>query len=129
MLAAGSCAIHFAAGGRLSFYPDYHLLKELFVKPALITRRRHREILSGFLGRPALSPEPLRRLAARHPAKASKVLAELPKRKRGFSWDADGEELLRRSKPIYFDGTVLPSHIPLSKPLNDAYQRAHAGNP
>ena len=125
VLAAESCAIHFVEGEGLSFYPDYHLLEELFANPALITRRRHREALSGFLGDPGLSPEPLRRLAARDPAKASKVFAGLLKRKRGFSWNADGEELLRRSKPAYFDGTRLPRNIPLSKPLTDAYQRAH----
>jgi hypothetical protein len=128
VLGAESCAIHFVEGEGLSFYPDYHLLEELFANPALIARRRHREILSGFLGDPELSPEPLRRLATRDPAKASKVFAGLLKRKRGFSWHADGEELLRRSKPAYFDGTVLPRNVPLSKPLSDAYQRAHAGD-
>jgi hypothetical protein len=128
LLAAESCAIHFVEGEGLSFYPNYHLLEELFANPALITRRRHRESLSGFLGDPKLSPEPLRRLAARDPAKASKVFAGLLKRKRGFSWGADGEELLRRNKPTHFDGTVLPRNVVLSKPLSDAYLRAHAGD-
>jgi hypothetical protein len=126
VLAAQSCAIHFVEGEGLSFYPDYHLLEELFANPALIRRRRHREALSGFLRNPELSPEPLRRLAARDPAKASKVFTGLLGRKRGFSWNADGEELLRRSKPAYFDGSALPRNIPLSKPLTDAYKRAHA---
>jgi hypothetical protein len=129
VLAAESCAIHFVEGEGLSFYPDYHLLQELFDNPALITRRRHREALSGFLRDPDLSPEPLRRLAARDQAKASKVFTGLLKRKRGFSWKADGEDLLRRSKPAYFDGTVLPRNIPLSKPLTDAYKRSLAENP
>jgi hypothetical protein len=128
VLAAETCAIHFAEGEGLSFYPDYHLLEELFASPALITRPRHREALSGFLRNPGLSPEPLRRLAARDPAKASKVFTGLLKRKRSFSWSADGEELLRRSKPAYFDGKVLPRNIPLSKSLTDAYKRAHAEN-
>jgi hypothetical protein len=129
LLAAGSCAINFVEAEGLSFYPDYHLLEQLFANPALITRRRHREALSDFLRDPGGSPEPLRRLAARDPAKANKVFAGLLKRKRGFSWNADGEELLRQSKPRYFHGTVLPRNVPLSKPLADAYQRARAEDP
>lgn len=124
LLDADSVAIHFVAGEGLTFYPDYHLLEELFSDPALISRRRYRETLSDFLRDPDTSPEPLRRLAARDPAKASTVFARLLKRKRGFSWDADGEELLRRSKPSYFDGSSLPRTVPLSNVLSDALQRS-----
>ncbi len=123
ILAADSVAIHFVEGEGLSFYPDYHLLEELFSRPALISRPRYREALSGFLRDPDTSPEPLRRLAARDPAKASVVFAGLLKRKRGFSWDADGEQLLRRSKPRYFDEAPLPRTVPLSGLLSDALRR------
>ena len=109
ILDADSVAIHSLAGEGLSFYPDYDLLEELFSNPALISRRRYRETLSGFLGDPDISPEPLRRLAARDPAKASTVFARLLKRKQGFRWEADGEKLLRKHKPSYFDGTLLPA--------------------
>ena len=124
LLAADSVAIHFVEGEGLSFYPDYRLLEELFSNPALISRRPYRETLSGFLRDPDSSPEPLRRLAARDPAKASTVFARLLKRKRGFSWNTDGEELLRRSKPSFFDGPRLPRTVPLSGPLSDALERA-----
>ena len=124
LLDADSVAIHFAAGEGLSFYPGYHLLEELFSAPALISRRPYRETLSGFLRDPDSSPEPLRRLAARDPAKASTVFARLLKRKRGFSWNTDGEELLRRSKPSFFDGPRLPRTVPLSGLLSDALERA-----
>jgi hypothetical protein len=123
ILEAESVAIHFVEGEGLSFYPDYHLLEELFSNPALISRRRYRERLSDFLGDPDGSPEPLRRLAARDPAIASTVFARLLKRKRGFSWAADGEELLRRSKPRYFDGTVLAPDRPS---VQDPVRRAPA---
>jgi hypothetical protein len=123
LLAADGVAIHFVEGEGLSFYPHYQLLEELFSNPALISRPRYRETLSGFLRDPDTSPEPLRRLAARDPAKASTVFARLLKRKRGFSWDADGEEVLRRSKPSYFDGTRLPRTVPLSEPLSGALER------
>ena len=123
ILAADSVAIHFAAGEGLSFYPGYHLLEELFSNPALISRRRYREILSGFLRDPDTSPEPLRRLAAHDPAKASTVFSKLLKR--GFSWETDGEQLLRQHKPSHFDGTLLPRTVTLSEPLSNALQRTH----
>jgi hypothetical protein len=129
LLAADSVAIHFAAGEGLSFYPGYHLLEELFSDPALVSRRRYRETLSGFLRDPDTSPEPLRRLAARDPAKASTVFAKLLNRKRGFSWDTNGEQLLRKHKPRYFDGTLLPRTVPLSALLSNALQRTRDNRP
>jgi hypothetical protein len=129
LLAADSVAIHFAVGEGLSFYPDYRLLEELFSSPALISRRRYRETLSGFLRDPDTSPEPLRRLAARDPAKASAVFAKLLNRKRGFSWITDGEQLLRRHKPSYFDETLLPRTVPLSEPLSTALRHNHKDHP
>jgi hypothetical protein len=124
LLNADSVAIHFVEGEGLSFYPGYHLIEELFSNPALISRRPYRESLSNFLSDPDTSPEPLRRLAARDPAKASTVFARLLKRKRGFSWAADGEDLLRRSKPRYFDGSSLPRTVPLSRLLSEALEKA-----
>ena len=126
ILTADSVAIHSVAEEGLSFYPDYDLLEELFSNPALISRRRYREILSGFLGDPDISPEPLRRLAASDPAKASTVFTRLLKRKRGFRWETDGEQLLRQHKPSYFDGTLLPRTVMLPEPLSSAMRRANA---
>ena len=124
---ADSVAIHFVAGEGVSFYPNYHLLEELFGNPALISRRSYRETLSDCLRDPDVSPEPLRRLAARDPAKASKVFTRLLKRKRGFSWAADGEALLRQHKPSYFDGTLLPRTVVLSEPLAKALREERSG--
>jgi hypothetical protein len=124
LLHADSVAIHFVAGEGVSFYPNYHLLEEVFGNPALIARRRYRETLSDCLRDPEVSPEPLRRLAARDPAKASTVFTKLLKRKGGFSWDADGEALLRQHKPGYFDGTQLPRTVVLSEPLSKALRDA-----
>jgi hypothetical protein len=123
LLDAGSVAIHFAAGEGMSFYPGYDLLEELFGNPALIARRRYRELLSDYLSDPDASPEPLRQLAARDPAKASKVFTRLLKRK-GFSWETDGEELLCQHKPSYFDGTLLPRTVVLSDRLSKALKEA-----
>ena len=63
------------------------------------------------------------------PAKASAVFARLLKRKRGFSWETDGEQLLRQHKPSYFDGTLLPRTVPLSEPLSRALQHTHREPP
>jgi hypothetical protein len=125
LLYADSVAIHFVASEGVSFYPNYHLLEELFANPALIARRRYRETLSDCLRDPDVSPEPLRRLAGRDPAKASAVFTKLLKRKRGFSWDTDGETLLRQHKPGYYDGTQLPRTVVLSEPLAKALREAH----
>jgi hypothetical protein len=121
-LTADNVAIHFVPDEGLSFYPDFDLLQELFTDPALLSRRRYRQTLSDFLRDPDTSPEPLRQLAARDPGKTNAVFAKLLKRKRGFSWDTDGEALLRQHKPGYFDGSQLPRTVPLSKTLSDALQ-------
>jgi hypothetical protein len=123
-LAADRVAIHFVPGEGLSFYPDFHLIEEAFANPALLSRRRYRELLTDLLRDPDTSPEPLRQLAARDLSKANAVFEKLLKRKRGFRWDAEGEALLRQHKPGYFDGSQLPRTVPLSKTLSDALQRS-----
>lgn len=126
ILDAGNVAIHFAEGEGLSFYPGYDLIEEVFSNPALIARRRYREALSGFLRDPDGSPEPLRRLAARDLAKTDAVFTRFLKRKRSFSWEAEGETLLRKNKPRYFDGTPLPRTVPLSSRLSAALRQAQS---
>ena len=125
ILDADSVAIYSLAEEGLSFYPDYDLLEELFSNPALISRRRYREIISGFLGEPDISPEALGQLGSRS-TKASTVFTRLLKPKRGFRWEADGEKLLRKHKPSYFDGTLLPRTVVLPDRLSDALRRARA---
>jgi hypothetical protein len=73
----------------------------------------------------AATLDKMARLAVRDPAKASAVFARLLKRKRGFSWETDGEQLLRQHKPSYFDGTLLPRTVSLSEPLSRALQHTH----
>jgi hypothetical protein len=125
VLAADTVAIHFIEGHGLSFYSDYHLIEELFANPALVVRRRYREALSGFLRDPDASPEPLRRLAERDVDKADEVFIKLLSPKRGFSWETDGEAVLRKYKPGYFDGSQLPRSVPLSDLLFGALQHQH----
>ncbi len=69
---------------------------------------------------------PLRRLAARDPDRASRVFQQVL-RQRDFSWERDGEALLRRYKASYFDQPVLPSVTPLSDRLSRAQIAEKAG--
>jgi hypothetical protein len=126
LFTADHVAIHFVPGEGLSFYPDFHLIEEAFANPALLARRRYREVLTELLRDPDTSPEPLRQLAARDPSKANAVFEKLLKRKRGFCWDTEGEALLRQHKPSYFDGSQLPRTVPLSKTLSEALQRSRS---
>ncbi|WP_204014966.1 hypothetical protein [Sphaerimonospora thailandensis] len=59
-----------------------------------------------------MSPAPLRRLTARDPEQASQVFRKLLKNP-GFSWKRDGEALLRKHKPGWFDSPRLPRVIPV----------------
>jgi hypothetical protein len=40
----------------------------------------------------------------------------------GFFWERDGEALLRRYKPSWFERPVLPSVTPISRVLSDQYR-------
>ena len=75
-----------------------------------------RETLSGFRRAPDTSPEPPRRLAVRDPGKTDTPVTKLLERKGGFSWDTDGEALLRKHKPSYFDGSLPPRTGPAVRP-------------
>jgi hypothetical protein len=54
-------------------------------------------------------------------------------RRPGFSWQRDGEALLRQYKASWFERPVLPSVTPISQALSDhhrpARRRTSGGNP
>ena len=54
------------------------------------------------------------------------MFTRLLKPKRGFHWETDGEQLLRKHKPSYFDGTLLPRTVVLPEPLSSALRRTRA---
>jgi hypothetical protein len=120
---AQTVGIHFLLDEGLSFTPEFGLIEKAFADPALVVRQEYREALSGHLRDPDASPEPLRRLAAQDPGKASAVFAKLLK-KRGFTWAEHGQALLRKHKPSYFDGTRLPRTVVLSDELTEALQKS-----
>lgn len=96
----------------LGFYPGFGMAREAFAKPELIVRREYREIVSGYLRDEDASPVPLRRLADAEPDNASRLFAKLLK-KPSFSWETDGEALLRKHKPDYFANPPLPRTVPV----------------
>jgi hypothetical protein len=71
---------------------------------------RHK-VLDG--GLESIAPVVLRRLAEQGPDRAGRVFARLLGKPR-FAWQRDGEALLRRYKPGFFDRTPLPGVTPLS---------------
>jgi hypothetical protein len=83
------------------------------VESALRTDRRYRKAVSGYLRSQTLPPIALRRPAEQDPDRASRVFARLLGKPR-FTWQRDGEALLRRYKAGFFDRTPLPGVTPLS---------------
>src|SRR5919199_2385018 len=100
----------------LNFLRDFGRVEETFADPALADEPKHREVVLSYLEDPSISPGVLRRLAERDPQQATQVFRRVLQRPR-FSWDRDGEALLRRHKAKYFAHPVLPSVTPVSEPL------------
>jgi hypothetical protein len=97
----------------LTVLPDYQLLQDAFADPALVAGRRYRETVSGYLKSQTIAPGVLRRLAEQDPDRAGEVFARLLGKPR-FTWQRDGETLLRRYKARYFERTPLPCITPMS---------------
>jgi hypothetical protein len=97
----------------LWFLPEYQLVQEVFAGPALITGCRYREAVSGYLRSQTLPPIALRRPAEQDPDRAGLVFARLLGKPR-FTWQRDGEALLRQYKAGFFDRTPMPGVTPLS---------------
>lgn len=100
----------------LNYFVNFGLLEETFANPELAADRNHRQAVLGYLNDASVSPLPFRRLAERDPARASEVFRRVLKQP-DFSWERDGEFLLRRYKASYFEQPVLPSVIPIGETL------------
>lgn len=97
--------------------------EQAFEDPALMMRAKYRAVISEFLSDPGITPAALIALAKAHPAGASEVFRRLLKKK-DFSWDRDGEALLRRKKPLYYSDPMRPSMVPLSPRLAAAWDNS-----
>ncbi|MFI1972863.1 hypothetical protein BLA24_30855 [Streptomyces cinnamoneus] len=110
----------------ICYYADFGRLDALFTDPALVGDRAHLALLRDYLNDDSVSPMVIRRLVQRHPANADAVFRSLL-RKPAFSWERDGEELLRRRKKSHYDREPLPSITPVGTRLAELLrsQRRH----
>lgn len=107
-MAADSIGLIYDEVEGLNYYLDFGHLDALFADPALARDRARISRLRAYLNDDTVSPLPLRRLVRRHPEGADPVFRTLL-RKPGFSWERDGEELLRARKKSFFQQVAAPS--------------------
>jgi hypothetical protein len=103
----------------LTFLAEFGLVQEVFEDPRLLADRDHRRAVVGYLNDVSVSPLPFRRLARRDRAKASEVFCRLLKRP-DFSWERDGEQLMRHRKPSFFARPALPHVTPAGRAMLEA---------
>jgi hypothetical protein len=70
---------------------------------------------------PTISPLAFRRLAEPDPARTTRVFRRVLPRP-GFSWERDGEALLRQYKASWFERQALASVTPISQALSDHHR-------
>lgn len=114
---ADTVAVIYDETDGLNFCADFGLVEGAFADPERNADSEHGRAVLGYLDDDSISPLPFRRLAQRHPTGASRLFQKLLLRP-GFSWEHDGEALLREHKPAYFTTPVFPSTISLSEALS-----------
>jgi len=100
----------------LGLYADFGMVEEVFADPSLLRQPEYRRRVRDYLDDPTVPPLLFVRMAARDPGCINQVFRRLLGRKH-FDWAIDGEELMRRRKPDYFDHVRLPRIVPLSDKL------------
>jgi hypothetical protein len=104
---AESVGLIYDGSDGLGVYFDLHLVEEAFAEPELCRKRQYRETLKNYLTEESLSPVPLIRLAERDHHNAGRVFRLLTGKPR-FTWVKDGETLLRKHKPAWYEHPPLP---------------------
>jgi hypothetical protein len=100
----------------ICYYADFGRLDALFADPSLTRNRTYLTQLREYLNDDSVSPMVIRRLVQRHPENADAVFRALL-RKPAFTWERDGEELLRRRKKSHYTHEPLPSITPVGARL------------
>jgi Domain of unknown function (DUF6398) len=103
----------------LVFLANFGLVREAFEDPGLASDSEHRQAVLGYLEADSISALPFRRLAGADTWRASQLFQRVLK-KPGFSWERDGEALLRKHKPWCFEAKPLPPVTPLTSELAEA---------
>ncbi|MEW1660082.1 hypothetical protein [Streptomyces sp. NPDC093707] len=108
LLDAETLAVIYDESEGLCYYADFGHLDALFADPALARDRTRLARLREYLDDDSVSPMVIRRLVQRHPGGADAVFRALL-RKPAFTWERDGEALLRRRKKSHYAREPLPS--------------------
>jgi hypothetical protein len=91
----------------LGVYVDYALAEAAFVDPDLMRRRRHKETVKAYLTDESVDPVPLRRLTARYPDAASRVIRGALG-KPDLNWKRDGDKSCARTRRRGWPGPSCP---------------------
>ncbi|HET7667033.1 MAG TPA: hypothetical protein VFK56_13385 [Mycobacterium sp.] len=100
----------------LGMYAQFGMIEEAFADPSLLRHPNYRRGVRDYLDDPTVSPLLFVRMAARDLERTNQVFRKLLGRKH-FDWTVDGDKLMRRCKPDYFDQPRLPHIVPLSEKL------------
>jgi hypothetical protein len=100
----------------MALYAEFGTIEEAFADPSLLRHPDYRRRVRDYLDDDAVSPLLFARMAARDPERTNQVFRKLLGRKH-FDWAIDGEKLMRRRKPDYFDEPRLPRIVPVSDKL------------
>ncbi|WP_246561451.1 hypothetical protein [Streptomyces roseirectus] len=109
---ADTVAVYFDETEGLCYYADFGLLDDLFTRPSSAGLA----VLRRYLDDESVSPAVVQRLVRRHPDTADTVFRKLL-RKPAFTWEADGEALLRRRKKSHYAREPLPGFTPVGSRL------------
>uniref|UniRef100_UPI0006844D34 hypothetical protein n=1 Tax=unclassified Streptomyces TaxID=2593676 RepID=UPI0006844D34 len=122
LLDAETVAVIYDETEGLCYYADFGRLDALFADPALGRDRTHLTRLREYLNDDSVSPMVIRRLVQRHPDGADAVFRMLL-RKPAFTWERDGEALLRRRKKSHYEREPLPGMTPVGTRLAELLHR------
>ena len=100
----------------LGLYAEFGMIEEAFADPSLLRHPDYRRRVRDYLDDPTVPPLLFERMAGRNPERTNQAFRKLLGRKH-FDWAIDGEKLMRRRKPDYFDQPRLPCVVPLSDKL------------
>jgi hypothetical protein len=122
LLAAASVGVFYDEIEGLCYYINYAAVAEIFADPSLAADPRRRELVLEYLEDDTIAPFVFRRLAEPDPTRASQVFARILEQPE-FSWERDGEALLRQYKAEFFAKPPLPTFATVS----DVLAKAHVG--
>lgn len=116
LLDADSVGLLYDETEGLHFLRDFGHLDALLATPALARDRAYASRLRSYLHDDSIPPAVLRRLAARHPDTVDQVFRTVL-HKPAFTWDRDGDALLRRHKPEHYARQPEPALVVIGERL------------